>query len=156
MRGELEKAFWLPDAQGMVCAVDMAFMSTSRKRDAPIDYMDQKSKNVLWQLQAAPESDSGFHRGADISMLSQYAHEDEVLFPPNTLLIVKPATIEQVNGNGLAAAPAVPKDRANASPLAVPGLQRQRSMVRAALSQDQADETSGKAWKLIHVRPCFV
>ena len=55
VRGELDRAFWLEDAQGMVCAVDMAFMSTSRLRDPPIDYMDPKGKNVLWQLQAAPE-----------------------------------------------------------------------------------------------------
>ena len=155
VRGELPPSFWDKDSLGMISAVDSGFMSTSKNLHTPIAYMRDEF-NVLWELEAGEPSDDAYHRGGDISMLSQYAHEDEVLFPPNTLLIVKPATIEQVNGNGLAAAPAVPKDRANASPLAVPGLQRQRSMVRAALSQDQADETSGKAWKLIHVRPCFV
>lgn len=89
VRGELDKAFWFPDAQGMVCAVDMAFMSTSRKRQPPIDYMDGGGPNVLWQLYPKPESDSGFHRGASIEMLSQFAGEAEVLFPPCTMLAVK-------------------------------------------------------------------
>ena len=92
VRGELNKAFWLPDEQGMVCAVDMAFLSTSRLRTAPIDYMDPTGKNVLWELHAIPESDSGFHRGADIDMLSQFAGEAECLFPPCTMLIVKEQT----------------------------------------------------------------
>ena len=80
VRGELDKAFWFPDAQGMVCAVDMAFMSTSRSRQPPIDYMDGSGPNVLWQLYPKPESDSGFHRGASIELLSQFAGEKEVLF----------------------------------------------------------------------------
>ena len=89
VRGELDKAFWFPDAQGMVCAVDMAFMSTSRSRQPPIDYMDGSGPNVLWQLYPKPESDSGFHRGASIELLSQFAGEKEVLFPPCTMLAVK-------------------------------------------------------------------
>ncbi len=89
VRGELARGFWSPDAQGMVCAVDMAFMSTSRLRNPPIDYMDSDGTNVLWQLHAAPESDSGFHRGADVDMLSQFAGEAECLFPPCTMLAVR-------------------------------------------------------------------
>ena len=88
VRGELEKAFWIPDSHGMVCAVDMAFMSTSRMRQSPIDYMDSMGHNVLWQLHPKPESDSGFHRGASIELLSQFSGEAEVLFPPCTMLAV--------------------------------------------------------------------
>ena len=43
----------------------------------PIHYMGP-GDNVLWELRTRPESDSAFHRGADISMLSQFAGEDEV------------------------------------------------------------------------------
>ena len=86
-RGELEQGFWTPDRMGMICAVDMAFMSTSKKKEAPIQYMSP-GKNVLWQLHTEPDSDAGFHRGADISMLSQHASEHEILFPPMTLLRV--------------------------------------------------------------------
>ena len=44
---------------GMVCAVEMAFMSTSSRRETPIDYMDPNGSNVLWELEAQPESVSG-------------------------------------------------------------------------------------------------
>lgn len=88
VRGELPKAFWVADKQGMVCAVDMAFMSTSRNRKTPIDYMGS-GKNVLWELCPKAQSDAAYHRGAEIKMLSQFAYEDEVLFPPCTMLEVQ-------------------------------------------------------------------
>ena len=59
----------------------MAFMSTSRNRITPIEYMGS-GKNVLWELRPEKQSDAAYHRGADIKMLSQFAMEDEVLFPP--------------------------------------------------------------------------
>ena len=89
VRGNLEKVFWVPDANDMVCAVDMAFMSTSRARMTPINYMASEGSNVLWRLHPQVESDSGFHSGASIDMLSQFAGEEEVMFPPCTMLIVK-------------------------------------------------------------------
>ena len=77
VRGELARGFWMPDEQGMVCAVDMAFMSTSRNRQTPVEYMQDAAPNVLWELQPKAESDSAYHRGADISMLSQFKGEEE-------------------------------------------------------------------------------
>lgn len=88
VRGELPRTFWVPDAQGMVCAVDSAFMSTSRSRLVPIEYM-HSGPNVLWELRPQPESDTGFHLGADISILSQFEGEQEVLYPPCTMLRVR-------------------------------------------------------------------
>ena len=88
VRGELPKGFWTPDEQGLVCAVDMSFMSTSRARQTPVDYMGEGS-NVLWALQPMRETDVGYHRGADVSMLSQFEAEKEILFPPATMLEVK-------------------------------------------------------------------
>ena len=90
VRGELPRAFWVPDSQGMVAAVDVAFMSTSRNRQTPIQYMDSDSSNVLWVLKAKQQSDAAYHRGADIKSLSQFAHEDEVLFPPCSMLEALP------------------------------------------------------------------
>eukprot|EP00966_Prymnesium_polylepis_P204678 4741604-Prymnesium_polylepis.2 len=82
----------------------MAFMSTSRHRQTPIDYMQgpqaddpQHANNVLWALQPQPESDVGFHCGASIESLSQFAGEGEVLYPPCTLLRVK----QQPRGNSI-------------------------------------------------------
>ena len=77
----------MPDEQNMICAVDTAFMSTSRQRQTPIDYMGA-GQNVLWELRPQKQSDAAFHRGADIKMLSQFSGEDEVLFPPCTMLEV--------------------------------------------------------------------
>jgi hypothetical protein len=88
VRGELPRSFWIKDAMGMVCATDTAFMSTSRSRPTTINYMSADESNVLWELQPAEEDDSGYHCGADISLLSQFGHEEEVLFPPCCLLKV--------------------------------------------------------------------
>ena len=46
-----------------------------------------EGSNVLWELQPRAQSDVAFHRGADIKMLSQFAAEDEVLFPPCTICL---------------------------------------------------------------------
>ena len=63
----------------MVVACDTAFMSTSRNRATPIEYMGVGGTNVLWQLLPDVESATGFHRGASIEILSQFAAEQEVL-----------------------------------------------------------------------------
>ena len=81
VRGELPNSFWATDEQGEVRAVDCAFMSTSRDRDTPISFMDENGLNVLWELKPAAQDDVGYHHGADISMLSQYA-EVPAPFPP--------------------------------------------------------------------------
>lgn len=46
-------------------------------------------KNVMWRLRANPETDDGYHYGADVSILSQFARENEILFPPCTMLAVE-------------------------------------------------------------------
>ncbi len=96
VRGVLPRTFWLPDRdKDMVCAVDMGFMSTSLSESTPISYMQSApAPNVLWELQLQRESDAGYHVGANIAMLSQYAAEQEMLFPPCTMLQVLPATSE--------------------------------------------------------------
>ena len=86
VRGELPNSFWHPDKQGFVCATDCAFMSVSRNRQTPIDYMGL-GHNVLWRLAPGLETPGAFHYGADISGLSQFAGEEEILFPPCTMLV---------------------------------------------------------------------
>ena len=51
--------------------------------------MHAGSPSLLWQIETAAEDPTGFHCGADVSMLSQFSHEAEVLFPPLTMLTVK-------------------------------------------------------------------
>ena len=64
-----------------------------QRRETPISYLGE-GNNVLWELKPQPQSDVAFHRGADIAMLSQFAAEEEVLFPPCTMLVVIPPNPE--------------------------------------------------------------
>jgi hypothetical protein len=89
VRGELPGGFWVRDDLGMVCATDTAFMSTSRSRETPINYLGENGADVLWELKPAEESDATYHTGADISMLSQFGAEQEVLFPPCCMLTLR-------------------------------------------------------------------
>ena len=41
---------------------------------------------VLWTLLPDKPSDAAFHCGASLKLLSQFEEEDEVLFPPCTML----------------------------------------------------------------------
>ena len=111
VRGELARGFWLRDDMGMVCATDTAFMSTSRNRGTPIHYMSGEA-NVLWELAPREESDAAYHCGADISMLSQFGAEEEVLFPPCCLLVVnepaEPAAAVEEGGKRFVVVPVQP------------------------------------------------
>jgi Ca2+-binding EF-hand superfamily protein len=64
--------------------------------------MGRGHHNILWKIEAMDESDVAFHRGADVSRLSQFAAEEEVLFPPCTILqVVKlPNATSEAGGNG--------------------------------------------------------
>ena len=66
----------------------MGFASTSKRRETPLEYMDERGENVLLTLYPTNESDDAYHCGADISMLSQFGGEEEVLFPPCTMFTV--------------------------------------------------------------------
>jgi len=94
MVGELPPAFWTPpEGQRSLCAVTTTFMSCSRQRSEVVRCMQTEGENVLWALTPRPEDDVGFHRGANIELLSQFAEEQECLFPPGTLLMAE-ATVE--------------------------------------------------------------
>ena len=65
-------------------------------KNRPKHYMDKHgSPNVLWELAPIAADDTGFHRGADVAMLSQFPKEKEVLFPPCTMLEVRRKGAEQ-------------------------------------------------------------
>ena len=89
VRGELPTVFWLPDERGHVAATDFGFMSTSRETATGIRYMsnDAEEQNVLWEVCPAAPTSEAFHFGADVSMLSQFDHESEVLFPPGAAAV---------------------------------------------------------------------
>lgn len=77
----------------------MGFMSTSRNKETPLEYMDRGGKNVLWALKPMLETDEAYHIGADVAMLSQFSSEAEVLFPPCTMLSVRPSSEQHSSNN---------------------------------------------------------
>jgi hypothetical protein len=48
--------------------------------------MSRVQPNVLWEL-ACREEDEAHHNGADIAIISQFPGEEEVLFPPLTMMV---------------------------------------------------------------------
>ena len=92
LEGSLPGRFWLPDDLGIVCVTDTAFMSTSLDESTSIHYLSMphagkvRGIGLLWELHAGQEDDTAFHCGADVSILSQFGNEQEVLFPPLTML----------------------------------------------------------------------
>jgi hypothetical protein len=72
----------------MVTATDFAFMSTSVDDNVCVGFLSKVDKNVLWEIRCSEETSEGFHCGADVSLLSQFPKEKEMLFPPLTMLKV--------------------------------------------------------------------
>ena len=146
---------WLVDEHGAVSATDTAFMSTSRNSTTPIEYLGGGLSNVLWVLRPSPENDSGYHCGADISLLAQFKHEDECLFPPFTML-----TVLKPDRGADAPAAAVP-----ASPPPLLPRESSRGRARHERLRSAAElcerlsvncSEAGKTWMRIEVLPTFV
>ena len=89
VKGKLPASFFVPDAQGMITAVDAGFMSTSDGVSTPLQYMDS-GVGVLFVMHCAAAEDSTGekHTGGLLQLLSQYPAETETLFPPLTMLSV--------------------------------------------------------------------
>lgn len=143
VRGELPRSFWLPDETGTIVATETAFMSTSAERETAVRYMaGEGASNLLWCLHCGPESDTGYHRGADITLLSQFSDEQEWLFPPLTMMEVTPGGRREVAPRDLKAA-------ANA-------LLDFRKEVIAGKAAGVLVEESGKAFVCVDAIPTFV
>lgn len=82
----------------------------------------------------------------------------QVLFPPCTMMVVEGAHHASTGepDGGLGPSKGLPRP-----PAAVPSPpRRERSLDRiknmSEFAVDESDASKGKAWKRIHVRPCFV
>ena len=77
--------FWQPDQFGICGGVEPGFMSTTQSRQVAVGYASgQPAKgSIVFECNQGMTS-----RGADISWLSQYPHEQEILFGPLTALEV--------------------------------------------------------------------
>ena len=148
--GELSPTFWASaDAMGMICAVDMASMSTSKNEQTPIGYM-RTGKNVLWRLCVTADSDTAYHRGADISMLSQFAGEDEILFPPMTMLMVLNLSARHATRLQGAVDPAAVKAPRSMT------TRFDEDQLEAMKSQEPTKMSEDKEYVVIDVLPCFL
>jgi hypothetical protein len=95
VRGNLPDGFL---TGGSKLVTEPGFMSVSRSRDASVWYMQEKPSssrnsgdggdNVLWHLNAIGQTSEGFHVGADVSPLSMYPEEEEILYPPNVAMTI--------------------------------------------------------------------
>ncbi|KAL1523174.1 hypothetical protein AB1Y20_018129 [Prymnesium parvum] len=77
--GVLPEPFWRADAYGVRGGVELAFMSTTTDRRVAEMYASEGAAGLVLELQQGM-----CNRGAELSFLSQYPHEKEVLFAPLT------------------------------------------------------------------------
>ena len=77
MSGRLfPESFWRPNEQGVMGGIEFAFMSTTPDISVAHQY-SQDAYGIVVEIQQGM-----IDRGAEISWLSQYPHEAEVLFAP--------------------------------------------------------------------------
>ena len=70
----LPDAFWTPNEHGVRGGIEGAFMSTTTDRTVAMQYAAGGGKGIVFEIQMGMVD-----RGANISWLSQYAHEQEIL-----------------------------------------------------------------------------
>ena len=86
----LPDQFWTPNKYGVRGGIDGAFMSTTLKREEAIKYAASgRTAPLIFEIQQGM-----IDRGADISFLSQYPFEKEILFNPLTGLEVRGSRVE--------------------------------------------------------------
>jgi hypothetical protein len=88
--GRLPDEFWTPNEFGVRGGIESAFMSTTLNRQVALMYASQsKGAGIVFEIQQGMVD-----RGADVSWLSQYPHEKEILFAPLTGLEVLTTRVE--------------------------------------------------------------
>ena len=78
----LPKEFWVPNEMGVRGGIEYGFSSTTTDREQALLYaggLEQKDASTIFEMQMGMVD-----RGADLTWLSQYPHESEVLLPPLT------------------------------------------------------------------------
>ena len=88
--GLLPNSFWEANNQGVRGGVEMAFLSTTKDRNVALEYASNgHSSSHVFEMQMGMVD-----RGADLSWLSQYPHEQEICFPPLTGLEVQGTRVD--------------------------------------------------------------
>eukprot|EP00966_Prymnesium_polylepis_P314665 7270946-Prymnesium_polylepis.1 len=88
---KLPDEFWVPNQFGVRGGVEPAFMSTTLNREVAMGYAagDGARMGIVIEVQQGM-----INRGADISWLSQYSHEREILFGPLTAIEAQRTRVE--------------------------------------------------------------
>ena len=83
--GVLPEQFWTPNDHGVMGGIELGFMSTTTSREVALMYMQQSGKaaKMVFEIRMGM-----IDRGADVSLLSQFPGEKEILFAPLTGLEV--------------------------------------------------------------------
>ena len=83
--GVLPDQFWTANEHGVMGGIELGFMSTTTDRGVAVGYMEQTDKEakMLFEIRMGM-----IDRGADVSLLSQFPGEKEILFAPLTGLEV--------------------------------------------------------------------
>ena len=71
----LPDKFWTDNEYGVKGGIEAAFMSTTKDRKVAMQYAASSGRGVVFEIQQGM-----IDRGADIGWLSQYPHEEEILF----------------------------------------------------------------------------
>ena len=77
--GLLPTEFWHPNRWGVCGGVENGFMSTTLDRRVAMAYAGSGGASAVYEIRMGMVD-----RGADLSWLSQYPHEKEILFAPLT------------------------------------------------------------------------
>ena len=88
----LPKEFWVPNEMGVRGGIEYAFSSTTVDREQAMMYAQGANPgdaSTIFEMQMGMVD-----RGADLTWLSQYPHEQEVLLPPLTGLEAIGSSVE--------------------------------------------------------------
>ena len=93
--GLLPEQFWKGDESGVCGGIEFGFQSTTRERAQAVHYAKGGGWAKEGDAMTIMEMQMGMiDRGADLSWLSQYPHEKEVLLPPLTGLEALGSAVE--------------------------------------------------------------
>ena len=92
--GMLPKSFWEANDQGVRGGIEAAFMSTTHDRNVAMQYASGEEGKPAKPALVLEMQMGMIDRGADISWLSQYPHEAEILFNPLTGLEVQSTRVD--------------------------------------------------------------
>ena len=87
--GLLPPEFWTPSKHNICGGVEFAFMSTTTNRQVSMQYASSGSVSTIFEINMGMVD-----RGADLSWVSQYPHEEEICFAPLTGLEVTSTRVE--------------------------------------------------------------